>query len=373
MVLPLPDERELRVMIVCPYSMSVFGGVQEQVIGLSHSLRALGVDARVVGPCDGPPPEPGITVVGPTRGFNANGSVAQIASGRAVAARTFEAVRVFEPDVIHLHEPLVPGPTHAALLGTSVPTIGTFHAAVAGQHPWYRAFRPPLTRWVRRLTVRTAVSEEARRLAEEAFGGSYRILPNGVEVPRFAEADPWPAPRPAIFFVGRDEPRKGLDVLLAAFSGLEDEAVLWIAGGDGLGQQERRDGNLRGVEWLGRIPNAEKASRLRAATVACFPARHGESFGLVLLEAMAAGTAVVATAIPGYEAVARPDREALLVPAGDPSALREALRGLLGSPERRQRLIDAGRERAAEYSMTRLAERFVPVYEEARARQESRV
>jgi phosphatidylinositol alpha-mannosyltransferase len=112
---------------------------------------------------------------------------------------------------------------------------------------------------------------------------------------------------------------------------------------------------------------------LRAATAACFPARHGESFGLVLLEAMAAGTAVVATKIPGYEAVARPDREALLVPPGDPSALREALRGLLVSPERRQRFVDAGRERAAEYSMTRLAERFVPVYEEARAHQESRV
>ncbi|MGH9026850.1 MAG: glycosyltransferase family 4 protein [Acidimicrobiia bacterium] len=366
------DSTPLRVMIVCPYSMSVFGGVQDQVLGLSRALRNRGVDARVVGPCDGPPPEPGVTVVGPTRGVVTNGSVAPIASGRAVAARTLEAIRVFEPDVVHLHEPLVPGPPQAALLGTPAPTVGTFHAAVAGEHPWYRAFRPPLTRWVRRLSVRTAVSEEARRLAEEAFGGTYRVLPNGVEVDRFAAAAPWPASRPAIFFVGRHEPRKGLDVLLSAFAGLEDEAELWVAG-DGPDNEELRVGSPRGVEWLGRIPDEEKARRLRAATVACFPARHGESFGLVLLEAMAAGTAVVATTIPGYEAVARPDREALLVPPGDAAALRDALRALLRDPQRRQRLVDAGCRRADEFSMIRLAERFVPVYEEARASQGSRV
>lgn len=366
------DPDPLRVMIVCPYSMSVFGGVQDQSLGLSRALRDRGVDARVVGPCDGPPPEPGITVVGPTRGFVSNGSVARIASGRAVAARTLEAIRVFEPDVIHLHEPLVPGPTQAALLGAPMPIVGTFHAAVAGEHPWYRAFRPPLARWVRRLTIRTAVSEEARRLAEEAFGGSYRVLPNGVEVDRFATVEPWPAPRPVVFFVGRHEPRKGLDVLLEAFAGLEDAADLWVAG-DGPDTKSLQSAGPRSVEWLGRVSDHEKARRLRAASVACFPARHGESFGLVLLEAMAAGTPVVATSIPGYEAVARPDREALLVPPGDPGALRVALRTLLREPTRRRALIDAGRRRAEEYSMNRLAERFVPVYEEARASQSSRV
>ena len=362
----------LRVLIVCPYSLSVFGGVQDQALGLSHSLRELGVDARVLAPCDGPPPEPGITVVGPTRAVVANGSVAQITSGRAVAARALEAVRVFEPDVIHLHEPLVPGPTQALLLGASVPIVGTFHAAVTGEHPWYRAFRPPLNRWVRRLAIRTAVSEEARRLAEEAFEGEYRVLPNGVEVDRFATVEPWPAPRSAIFFVGRHEPRKGLDVLLDAFAGLGEDAVLWVAG-DGSGTDARRASSPPNVEWLGRIPDEEKARRLRAATVACFPARHGESFGLVLLEAMAAGAAVVATSIPGYEAVARPGREALLVPPGDAAQLREALRALLADPGRRQALTTAGRVRADEFSMTRLADRFVPVYEDARASQRVRV
>jgi phosphatidyl-myo-inositol alpha-mannosyltransferase len=362
----------LRVTIVCPYSISVFGGVQEQVIGLGNALRDHGVDARVLAPCDGPPPEPGITVVGPTRAMDANGSVAQIASSRAVVARTLEAVRVFEPDVIHLHEPLVPGPTQTLLLGATVPTVGTFHAAVAGDHPWYKAFRPPLTRWVKRLTIRTAVSAEARRLAEEAFGGEYRVLPNGVDAARFAAAEPWPAPRPAIFFVGRHEPRKGLDVLLEAFAGLGGDAVLWVAG-DGPDHDALRAGSPPGVEWLGRIPEEEKERRLRAATVACFPARHGESFGLVLLEAMAAGVAVVATSIPGYEAVARPDREAVLVPPADPGTLRETLRALLADPSRRERLVEAGRARADEYSMTRLAERFVPVYQDARASQGARV
>jgi phosphatidyl-myo-inositol alpha-mannosyltransferase len=362
----------LRVLVVCPYSLSVFGGVQDQALGLSHALRQLGVDARVLAPCDGPPPEPGVTVVGPTRAMVANGSIAQITSGRAVAARALEAVRVFEPDVIHLHEPLVPGPTQALLLGAPVPMVGTFHAAVTGEHPWYRAFRPPLNRWVRRLAIRTAVSEEARRLAEEAFEGEYRVLPNGVEVERFATAEPWPAPRPAVFFVGRHEPRKGLDVLLDAFSGLGEDTVLWVAG-DGPDHDRVRGASPPNVEWLGRISDEEKARRLRAATVACFPARHGESFGLVLLEAMAAGAAVVATSIPGYEAVARPGQEALLVPPGDSALLRDTLRALLDDSARRRELIAAGRARAEEYSMVRLAERFLPVYEDARASQGVRV
>jgi phosphatidylinositol alpha-mannosyltransferase len=198
------------------------------------------------------------------------------------------------------------------------------------------------------------------------------VLPNGVEVERFATVQPWPAPRPVVFFVGRHEPRKGLDVLLDAFAGLEDDADLWIAG-DGPDTKSLRSAGPRNVEWLGRVSDDEKARRLRAASVACFPARHGESFGLVLLEAMAAGAPVVATTIPGYEAVARADREALLVPPGDAGALRDALRTVLREPQRRQALIDAGGRRAEEYSMNRLAERFVPVYEEARASEGSRV
>jgi phosphatidylinositol alpha-mannosyltransferase len=164
----------MRVLLVSPYSLSVFGGVQGQVLGLARSLREIGVDARVVSPCDGPPPEPGIITVGPSTNFSSNGSVAPIASGKSVARRTLEARRVIEPDVIHLHEPLVPGPTQALLLAADEPLVGTFHASYFGRfNPWYRMLRPPLKRWVSRLAIRTAVSDEAAALAQLSFDGDY--------------------------------------------------------------------------------------------------------------------------------------------------------------------------------------------------------
>jgi phosphatidyl-myo-inositol alpha-mannosyltransferase len=214
--------------------------------------------------------------------------------------------------------------------------------------------------------VRTAVSGEARRLAEEAFGGTYEIVPNGVDVPFFAKAVPWPSPRPAILFVGRHEPRKGLSVLLDAFVGLERDAVLWVAG-DGPESEALRARDLPNVEWLGRIPDAEKARRLRGATIYCAPSLRGESFGMVLLEAMAAAVPAIASDIPGYCSVARPDREAVIVPPGDATAWRTALRRLLDDGSERARLVEAGERRAHELSMTRLAERFVPIYETALA------
>ena len=159
----------MRVLLVSPYSLSVFGGVQGQVLGLARSLRELGVDARVVAPCDGPPPERGVVTVGPSTNFSSNGSIAPIASGKPVARRTLEARRVIDPDVIHLHEPLVPGPTQTLLLGADEPLVGTFHASYSGRfNPWYRMFRPPLKRWVDRLAIRTAVSEDAGRGASRS-------------------------------------------------------------------------------------------------------------------------------------------------------------------------------------------------------------
>jgi phosphatidylinositol alpha-mannosyltransferase len=355
------ERRALRVALFCPYSLSVFGGVQAQVLGLAGELRRRGVDARVIAPSDGPPPEPGITTVGPTVRFPSNGSIAPIASSKAIAARTLEALRVFEPDVLHLHEPLSPGANHAALVGTDIPAVGTFHAAHPGRNAWYEALTVPLRAMVARLAVRTAVSEEAQRNVEAAFGESCEILPNGVAVEVFAGADPWPTKRPAIMFVGRHEPRKGLAVLLEAFSGLERDAVLWVAG-EGPQTETLRRLSVPGVEWLGRVTDADKARRLRAATIACFPSVEGESFGVVLLEAMAAGAAVVASNLTGYRTVARGGAEALLVEPDDPVALRSALRRLLDDPAERGALTEAGAARAEEFSFGHLAERLVPVY-----------
>jgi phosphatidylinositol alpha-mannosyltransferase len=356
----------LRIALICPYSLSVEGGVQLQVLGLARALRELGVDARVLAPSDGPPPEAGITSLGPTRGFPSNGSIAPISSSKAVAARTLEALRAFRPDVLHLHEPLSPGANYAALIGTDLPAVGTFHAAHPGRNGWYDAFRLPLRKMVERLSVRTAVSAEAKRNAE-AFGKSCEVLPNGVDVEAFACAEPWPTDRAAVFFVGRHERRKGVGVLLDAFAMLERQADLWLAGrGPETDELVRR--RVQGVTWLGRISEHEKARRLRGATVACFPSIEGESFGVVLLEAMAAGAAIAASDLTGYRNVVRADREALLVPPGDPMALRDTLRRLLDDARARRAQVERARTRAAEFSMVRLAEAFLERYERVSSR-----
>jgi phosphatidyl-myo-inositol alpha-mannosyltransferase len=317
-----------------------------------------------VAPCDGPPPEPGVTAVGGSVRLSSNGSIAPIATGKAAAGHTLEALRVFAPDVVHVHEPLVPGTSQAALLAAEAPLVGTFHASYSETNRWYQFFRPPLRRFLEHLVVRTAVSDAAREMAEEAFGGTYHVLPNGVEIERYAGATPTTSAHAAIFFVGRHESRKGLAVLLDAFAGLDRDAVLWVAG-DGPQTDELRARDVPGVEWLGRISEAEKVARLRGAAIACFPSVANESFGVVLLEGMAAGVPVVASDIDGYRNVVRADVEALLVPPGNPAVLRDALRRVLDEPALAAKLVDAGCERAAEFSMTRLAERYLPLYEQA--------
>jgi phosphatidylinositol alpha-mannosyltransferase len=362
----------VRVVLVCPYSLSLPGGVQGQVLGLARTLRHRGISATVLGPCDGPPPEAGVISVGPSVSLAANGSVAPLAPDPPAIRRTLEVLSSEQPHVLHLHEPLVPGPALAALLAGSVPAVGTFHAS--GRVPAYVWLRPAVRAVARRIGLRTAVSPEARALAERWLGGACHVLPNGVEVERFAKADHWPAPDTpgstgrAILFVGRHEPRKGLEVLLRAFSKLERrDAVLWVAG-EGPATAALAAAAPPGVEWLGRISDGELAQRLRTAAVFCAPSLHGESFGVVLLEAMAAGTPVVASDIAGYRDVARDDREAVLVPGGDVAALTNGLRRVLDDPTLAARLVDAGTARAANFSMERLAARYADLYESLLAR-----
>jgi len=353
------------VCLVSPYSLSVPGGVQGQVLGLARALRGSGTEAWVIAPCDGPPPEPFVTTVGPSVQVPSNGSVSPIASSKAAASRTFEALRSFDPDVLHLHEPAVPGPTHAALMGTSIPAVGTFHAAADEPHTALKLFRKPAVRLAARLAIRTAVSEEARRTAEASLDGHYWVVPNGVDLAFYSKAVPWPAEHPSILFVGRHEERKGLRYLLEAFRSLDRPGTeLWVAG-EGPETSELKALGVAGVQWLGRISDDEKARRMRAATVYCCPAVHGESFGLVVLEGMAAGAALVASDIPGFRNVARPDVEALMAAPGDAVSLRNALRRLLDDPGRRMELVEAGRKRASEFSMEHLAERYMPLYETA--------
>lgn len=351
----------MRIGLVCPYSLTLPGGVQGQVLALARALRALGHPTRVLGPSDGPPPEPGVTALGRSVALAANGSMAPIAPEPACARRALAALADEEFDVVHLHEPLVPGPCLTMLVVADVPLVGTFHAA--GMSAAYRWAGRPLAWAARRLSARCAVSEEAAALARRALGGGYEVLPNGVEVSHFAEAEPWPTEGPTILFLGRHEPRKGLAVLIDALGRLPSDIRLWVAGdGPETARLRAAAGGDPRVSWLGRISDSERASRLRGAQVLCAPSIHGESFGVVLLEAMAAGAAVVASDLTGYAAVARGGREAVLIPPGDAAALARSLELVLTEPERAAALVGAGRARAQELSMDRLAERYVERY-----------
>ncbi|MDP8993218.1 MAG: glycosyltransferase family 4 protein [Actinomycetota bacterium] len=356
----------MRVALVCPYSLTKPGGVQGQVLGQARALRRQGHDARVLAPCDGPVPDDGVTALGRSIPLSANGSVAPLALDPATSVRTVRALRGGDFDVVHLHEPMCPGPTLAGLVFDHRPLVGTFHRA--GPSAAYAALRPAVTVLARRLALRCAVSPEARATAERAMGGDYEVVFNGVEVERFTGVEPWPSSGPTVFFVGRHEPRKGLEVLLEARGDLPAETRVWVAGA---GPQtailkQRTAGDAR-VEWLGAVDDLEVASRLRGADVICAPSLHGESFGVVLLEAMAAGTPVVASDLPGYRSVALPGRHALLVPPGDPPALAAAICRVLGDAGLASQLAAAGRERAGEMSMGQLAERYLSLYEKVLA------
>jgi phosphatidylinositol alpha-mannosyltransferase len=351
----------VRIGLVCPYSLTLPGGVQGQVLGLARSLRLLGHEARVLGPCDGPPPDAGVTPLGACIPLAANGSVAPIAPDLPCALRTIRALRDEDFDVVHLHEPMVPGPCMTTAVMAGSPLLGTFHAA--GTSASYRYAGGPL-RWLAgRLDRRCAVSEDARRLAGEHLGGEYELVFNGIEIERFAKATPEPTEGPTILFLGRHEPRKGLAVLLEAMAELPADVRLWVASdGPETARLRAEAADDPRVSWLGRLGDEEKARRLRGADVFCAPSLHGESFGVVLLEAMAASTPIVASDLPGYRNVARPGVEALLVPPGDARALAGALRDVLTSTRRAGELVAAGDARAEELSMDHLAERYLDLY-----------
>jgi phosphatidyl-myo-inositol alpha-mannosyltransferase len=357
----------VRIGLICPYSLTVPGGVQYQVLGLARALRGLGHEARVLAPCDGPPPDPGVTPLGMSIPTAANGSVAPIAPDPAAQLRLIRALRDEGFDVLNLHEPLVPGVAMTTCVFKSAPIVGTFHAAGhVGPYTWGRV---PLRMIAKRLDHRVAVSGDAKALAQRYLKGDYEVLFNGIEIDRFAKATPWPSEQPTVFFIGRHEPRKGLAVLLDALTHLPSEVRVWVAGTGPETESLRaaHAGDPR-IEWLGRISDEEKARRIRGADVFCAPSLGGESFGIVLLEGMAAGTPVVASELAGYTNVATAGVDAVLVPPGDPVALAEGIAGVLGDGIRAIQLVEAGHQRALEFSMDALAELYLERFERVLAR-----
>ena len=358
----------MRIGIISPYSLTSAGGVQVQVLGLARALAANGHDTRVLAPCDGAPPQTGVTPLGASIPTFANGSVAPIAPDFACTLRTVRALRDEEFDVLHLHEPLCPGPTQTALFLRSAAIVGTWHAAGGSL-----AYLVPGTRWLAsRIDIRAAVSADAAEMAHNGVGGEYELVFNGVELDHFDDAIPKRNGAPTIAYIGRHEPRKGLTVLLEAMSRLPEGIRLWVMSrGPQTEELQRRYQRDTRIEWLGRVSESEKLARIKGADVFCVPSLHGESFGVVLLEAMAARTPVVASDLGGYRNVVRVGDEAQLVPPGDPDALATALIDVFKRPDRAADLVAAGRQRAEQFSMARLADIYVDMYERAIAQRRS--
>jgi phosphatidylinositol alpha-mannosyltransferase len=321
----------MRIALVCPYAWDRAGGVQSHVRALARVLASRGHEVQIIAPSvRKPPPETGVEIVGRAVGIPANGSVAPLSFGPRAAVGVNAALKRFEPEVMHLHEPLIPSLSLLALWKGRAPAVGTFHAA-ADRSRAYALGKPLLQRSMSKLAVRTAVSDSARALIGAYFPGDYALTPNGVEAARFADAEPLDLPGGRkVLFLGRIERRKGLEVLIQAMTRIRDlDTTLYVAG---TGPQEsscRALAKNLGVrtEFMGRLSEEDLPRIYRSVDVYCAPGLGGESFGIVLAEAFAAGAAVVCSDLPGYRAVA--SGAATLVPPGDAGALADALRAVL--------------------------------------------
>ena len=363
----------MRIGLVCPYSWDVPGGVQAHVRDLADSLVAMGHEVSVLAPVDDPDEAdlPSYVVpAGRAVPVPYNGSVARLAFGPLSLARTRRWLRRGRFDVLHLHEPTVPSLSMLALFAARGPMVATFHTATARSRA-LQVFGTTLQPGLEKITGRIAVSPAARRVVMEHLGHDAVLIPNGVQVSRFAGAQPLPntSRGPTVVFLGRvDEPRKGLAVLLAALpllvARIPDVQLLVAGPGDADEVMDQVPAGLAdSVRLLGLVPESDKARVYASGTVYCAPNTHGESFGIVLIEAMATGTPVVAADLEAFRRVLDDGRAGVLVPVGDSSALAAALADLLGDPVRRQRLAAVASEVVQTYDWSRVTRQIVEVYE----------
>jgi phosphatidylinositol alpha-mannosyltransferase len=363
----------MRIGLVCPYKWDVPGGVQYHVRDLAETLRGMGHHVEVLTPAEHEESldDPWITFAGRAVPVPYNGSMASLQFGPVSATRVRRWLREGRFDVVHVHEPAPPSASLLVCIIADGPIVATFHAATT-RSKWLAAWGPVVRPWLERITGRIAVSDFARRVQVEHLGGDAVIIPNGVHVDAFAEGPLLPAASgegPTIGFLGRyDEPRKGLPTLLEAMRTVlrhHPGARLLVAGRGDADQLHRLVGEqLRPhVVLLGEVSEADKAAFLRSVDVYCAPNLLGESFGVVLIEAMAAGAPIVASDLDAFSRVLEGGSAGVLVPRGDAAALGAALSELLADPGRRAGLSARGGEVARRYDWAVLARRILAVYE----------
>lgn len=361
----------MRIGMVCPYSFDVPGGVQAHVLQLAEVMRGYGHDVSVLAPSSPHVSLPDYVVSGGKAvPIPYNGSVARLRFGPATHRLVKRWLIEGDFDVLHLHEPNAPSLSMLALMIAEGPIVATFHTSTT-KSLTLSVFQGLLRPWHEKIVGRIAVSDLARRWQMEALGSDAVQIPNGVDVASIASApkiDGYPRPGRSVLFLGRfDEPRKGMDVLLGALPGLvealPDVEILVVGRGD---EDELREkvGDLAGhLRFLGQVDDAEKASALRSADVYCAPNTGGESFGIVLVEAMAAGTAVVATDLDAFRRVLEDGTAGRLVPVYDSEALAAALIDVLQDDEARANLVAVASKAVQRYDWSVVARQILQVYE----------
>ncbi|WP_183295162.1 glycosyltransferase family 4 protein [Cellulomonas cellasea] len=365
----------MRVGIVCPYSFDVPGGVQFHVRDLAEALIERGHTVSVLAPADDDTPIPEyMTSAGRAVPVRYNGAVARMTFGPVTAARVRRWLAAGEFDVLHLHEPVTPSLGMLALWIADGPIVATFHTALLRSRPLQMAY-PLVRQSLEKISARIAVSEDARRTLVEHMGGDAVVIPNGVYVDAFtgAPTDPrWTGTpeAPTIAFLGRlDEPRKGLQVLLGAVPEVlrtHPGARFLVAGRGDTGPDEVREllgDDARAVEFLGGITDDEKASLLASVDVYCAPQIGGESFGIVLVEAMSAGTPVVASDLGAFRRVLEEGEAGVLFRTGDSDDLARTLVRVLGDAQLRAALVERASAAVRRYDWSSVTHEVLTVYE----------
>lgn len=361
----------MRIGIVCPYSFDVPGGVQLHIRDLAEYLLRRGHVVSVLAPADEGTELPDYVVsAGGAVPVRFNGSVARLSFGPIMANRVDAWLDDWDFDVLHLHEPAAPSLSLLALWAARVPIVATFHSSQS-RVGTMRAAQPLLQPGLDKISARIAVSAAAHKTMASGFGGTTLVIPNGVYVDRFAPADAAPEPGgpPRIVFLGRfDESRKGLPVLLAALPlvlAQVPDAELLVAGPGDI--EEVRSGLssqvVDSVRFLGMVSEEDKVALLAGANAYVAPNTGGESFGIILVEAMSAGAPVVASALDAFTAVIGDSGAGVIFPVGDHRALAAAIVRLLEDPAEQARLRRAGQTRARRFDWSSVGARIEAVYD----------